>query len=77
MGLIGHPIADACQSMLADRVEVVRGPASVLYGSNAMGGVINIVTRQLHEEGVNTDLNLGYGSFNTLQSEVTNRIRKG
>lgn len=40
MGLMGHPIADACQSMLADRVEVVRGPASVLYGSNAMGGVI-------------------------------------
>ena len=26
MGLMGHPIADACQSMLADRVEVVRGP---------------------------------------------------
>ena len=42
-----------------------------------MGGVINIVTRQLHEEGVKTNLNLGYGSFNTLQSEVTNRIRKG
>ena len=77
MGLMGHPIADAYQSMLADRVEVVRGPASVLYGSNAMGGVINIVTRQLHEEGVKTNLNLGYGSFNTLQSEVTNRIRKG
>ena len=45
MGLMGHPIADAYQSMLAEKVEVVRGPASVLYGSNAMGGVINIVTR--------------------------------
>ena len=77
MGLMGHPIADAYQSLLAERVEVLRGPASVLYGSNAMGGVINIVTRQLHEEGVKTNLNLGYGSFNTLQSEVTNRIRKG
>ena len=30
MGLFGHPIADAYQSMLAERVEVVRGPASVL-----------------------------------------------
>ena len=76
-GIFGHPISDAYQSFLAERVEVLRGPASVLYGSNAMGGVINIVTRQLHEEGVKTNVNLGYGSFNTLQSEVTNRIRKG
>lgn len=77
MGLMGHPIADAYQSMLAERVEVVRGPASVLYGSNAMGGVINIVTRKMHEDGVNTDINAGYGSCNTLQTEATNRIRLG
>lgn len=77
MGIFGHPIADACQSMLAERVEVVRGPASVLYGSNAMGGVINIVTRQQAEEGIRTDLNVGYGSWNTLQTEAANRIRKG
>ncbi|WP_302781590.1 TonB-dependent receptor [Alistipes finegoldii] len=77
MGLMGHPIADACQSMLADRVEVVRGPASVLYGSNAMGGVINIVTRRMHEDGVKTDLHAGYGSYNTLETEVTNQVRAG
>lgn len=63
--------------MLADRVEVVRGPASVLYGSNAMGGVINIVTRKMHEDGVKTDLHAGYGSYNTLETEVTNQIRAG
>ena len=77
MGLMGHAIADAYQSLMTERVEVLRGPASVLYGSNAMGGVVNIVTRRMHEEGVKTNVNLGYGSFNTLQSEVTNRIRKG
>lgn len=32
-GIFGHPIADAYQSFLAERVEVLRGPASVLYGS--------------------------------------------
>ena len=77
MGLMGHPIADACQSMLAERVEVVRGPASVLYGSNAMGGVINIVTRKMGEEGVRTDLRAAYGSYNTLRTEAANRIRIG
>lgn len=74
MGLMGHPISDAYQSLMAERVEVVRGPASVLYGSNAMGGVINIVTRKMYDEGVRTEANIGYGSYNTLQSEVTNRI---
>lgn len=54
MGLFAHPISDAYQSFLAERVEVLRGPASVLYGSNAMGGVINIVTRKMQEDGMKT-----------------------
>ncbi|MDE5703186.1 MAG: TonB-dependent receptor, partial [Bacteroides sp.] len=77
MGLMGHPIADACQSMMAERVEVLRGPASVLYGSNAMGGVINIVTRKMQGDGVNTNIHLGAGSYGTIQTEATNRVRKG
>lgn len=76
-GIFGHPIADAYQSFLAERVEVLRGPASVLYGSNAMGGVVNIVTRKMQEDGVKTNLRAGYGSYNTLETELTNRIRKG
>lgn len=77
MGLMGHPIADAYQSMMTERVEVLRGPASVLYGSNAMGGVINIVTRKMQEDGVKTDMQVGYGSYNTLQTEISNRVKKG
>ena len=76
-GIFGHPISDAYQTLLADKVEVLRGPASVLYGSNAMGGVINIVTRKMHEDGIRTDVRVGYGSYNTLETELTNRIRKG
>ena len=76
-GIFGHPISDAYQSFLAERVEVLRGPASVLYGSNAMGGVINIVTRQMPNDGVSTNVRAGYGSYNTLETEATNRIRKG
>lgn len=76
-GIFGHPIADVYQSLLADKVEVLRGPASVLYGSNAMGGVINIVTRKVNEDGVNTHFRAGYGSYNTLETEFTNNVRKG
>ena len=77
MGLFGHPISDAYQTMLADRVEVLRGPASVLYGSNAMGGVINIVTRKMQENGTKTHINIGGGSYGTLQTEATNQVKKG
>ena len=77
MGLFGHPISDAYQTMLADRVEVLRGLASVLYGSNAMGGVINIVTRKMQEDGTKTHINIGGGSYGTLQTEATNQVKKG
>lgn len=76
-GIFGHPISDSYQTMIADRVEVLRGPASVLYGSNAMGGVINIVTRGMKEDGVKTDINISGGSWGTAQVEATNRLKKG
>lgn len=76
MGLMGHPIADAYQSMLAEKIEVVRGPASVLYGSNAMGGVINILTKRLKEDEFRNNARIGYGSFNTLTTELNSRFRR-
>lgn len=76
-GIFGHPISDAYQSFMAERVEVLRGPASVLYGSNAMGGVVNIVTRKMNEDGVKMDFRAAYGSYNSVETELTDRIRKG
>ena len=76
-GVYGHPISDSYQTLMAERVEVLRGPASVLYGSNAMGGVLNIVTRSMHEDGVKTHVNLGAGSYGTVQTEASNQIRSG
>ena len=76
-GIYGHPISDSYQTLMADRVEILRGPASVLYGSNAMGGVVNIVTRAMHKDGVRTHINLDAGSYGTIQAEVSNQVRSG
>ena len=76
-GIYGHPISDSYQTLIAERVEVLRGPASVLYGSNAMGGVLNIVTRQAKQDGVNTNIQLGIGSYGTIQTEASNQVRSG
>ena len=81
-GIFGHGIADSYHTMIADRVEVLRGPASLLYGSNAMGGVVNIVTRKLEpkEDGKlsqHTTINAGAGSYGTVQVEGSNQLRVG
>lgn len=78
-GIYGHPISDSYQTLMAERVEVLRGPASVLYGSNAMGGVLNIVTRaaSANRDDVKTTINLGAGSYGTVQAEAANQVRSG
>lgn len=76
-GIYGHSIADSYHTLMAERVEVLRGPASVLYGSNAMGGVINIITRQPRQDGVQTNVSLAGGSWGTLQGHIANQVRKG
>ncbi len=76
-GIYGHPISDSYQTLMAERVEVLRGPASVIYGSNAMGGVINIVTRKMLQDGVRTDVRVGGGSYGTVLAEASNTICKG
>ena len=48
-----------------ERVEILRGPASALYGANAMGGVINIILKK-GERKPESMVGVEYGSFNTL-----------
>ena len=76
-GLYSHPVADFYESEYVDHVEVLRGPGSVLYGSNAMGGVINVITKQAQRDGTHTTLTSQYGSYNTWQSSLTNMTRYG
>ncbi|MBN2165406.1 MAG: TonB-dependent receptor [Marinilabiliaceae bacterium] len=57
-----------------ERIEVFKGPGSSLYGNNAMGGVINIITKKITkpQEVVG---GLSYGTFNTIRQDLNVRIR--
>lgn len=52
-----------------ERVEVLRGPASALYGASAVGGVVNIITRRSSGP-VQGEVNVGLGSFQTRRSGI-------
>lgn len=49
------------------RVEVLKGAQGGLYGRNASGGVINIITNQPSTDGIKASANLTYGEFNSFQ----------
>ncbi|KQN26955.1 TonB-dependent receptor [Sphingomonas sp. Leaf33] len=52
--------------LLAERVEVLRGPSALLFGSSAVGGVVNVIDtripRRMPESGVRVDGRVAYGS---------------
>lgn len=52
-----------------NRIEVVKGPASALYGGNAMGGVINIIST-IPDEKLSGRVKLGYSTFNTASGNL-------
>ena len=65
MGIFGHPLPDSYIASDVEKVEVIRGPASILYGSNAMGGVINVITKKQSYDGIQGNAHIMYGSYNT------------
>ena len=77
MGIMGHHLPDAYVASDVEKVEVIRGPASILYGSNAMGGAINIITRQQDNEGLSAGGRVMYGSYNTQKYMANGGIKKG
>lgn len=76
-GVFGHALPDTYVASDIERVEVIRGPGSLLYGSNAMGGVVNIITRHHKQEGRRTQARVMYGSYKTQKYMVNNGFNVG
>ena len=74
--IYGHPVADAYIASDAQRIEVSRGAASILYGSNAMGGAINIITRKAVKDKNSLSARLMGGSYGTQRYSITDSYRK-
>jgi len=75
-GIFGHPLADAYVASDVEKVEIIRGSGSLLYGSNAMGGVVNIITRKNKQEGISGNIGASYGSYNTQKYFGTVGLKK-
>lgn len=63
-GTIGGAALQNIDPALVERIEVVKGPRSSLYGSDAVGGVVNIITRRA-AQGTQANAAVGGGSFLT------------
>ncbi len=76
-GVFGHSLPDTYVANGVERVEVVKGPSSLLYGSNAMGGSVNIITSRAKTDGVSGRARAMFGSFTTEKFAVATNVRKG
>ena len=78
--IAGEVDGDIDYSMLnlqnIDRIEVIKGASSSLYGSNAIGGVINIITKKINEP-FDAKFYSRYSKYNELYSGGTIGLKKG
>lgn len=75
--LMNASIGELTNMASVDHIEVLKGAASTLYGSDAQGGVINIITKAAKENGVHTTLRASVGNFGKENYNFYNEGREG
>jgi len=77
MGIFGHPIPDAYVPFLLEDALVIKGGDSVLYGTNALGGVVVLRSRWRDSDGFEVFNDAAYGSYSTLRETASVLGRTG
>ena len=70
----GAPLQNLAPELF-ERIEIVKGPRSVIYGTDAIGGVVNLITRASGPTGA--DAMLGYGRYGTGEFSLAGRYAAG
>jgi vitamin B12 transporter len=68
-GTIGVAALQSIDTANIERIEVVKGPRSALYGTDAIGGVINVITRRGTDSGWAAEV--GYGDYDTTEASLS------
>lgn len=66
MGTVTFPV----DTWAIDRIDVLRGPASVLYGEGATGAVVNVIPKKPFRGDIENHLRLRYGSYDSQQTAL-------
>jgi outer membrane receptor for ferrienterochelin and colicins len=74
-GGLAVPLLDAFPLERIQRIEIIQGPGSVLYGTNAYIGVINIITKEAQDQ--ETIFGFSTGSFNTQRGYLSTKLNLG
>ncbi len=73
-GTLGGAAVYNIRPDMIERIEIVKGPRSALWGSEAIGGVLNIITRSA-EDGLAWSASAGAGRFDTRSASFESRMR--